>query len=319
LKIEEKLVVYAMVERLKDLINSLVTQDREKIKLTQMLIFQTITFFLFPILTVLYKRLFATSTMTHSTIFALFCILLIVIFFHAFLLRKKQKNRLFFILLLYVIGYAITRIIALWFSNEFLLVLLSAIIGPISLSVVPSGTSSEDTFDKALKHFLGERSDSEIDSKKRSRTEVGPSSQFPVGQKTWAEPSAPQVQLGEQSNARVGIQDGQSSEAHPVAQDQIQSESRVRRYFNAHENIGKLIQELRSEERMRIPGGFQLERLGEMFEEKYGGEKLLDIEQEMRQNRRGSSYYQESKTFFDILRRDRATEAVLRKAWQGRG
>ena len=125
--------------------------------------------------------------------------------------------------------------------------------------------------------------------------------------------------MGEQSNARVGIQDGQSSEAHPVAQDQIQSESRVRRYFNAHENIGKLIQELRSEERMRIPGGFQLERLGEMFEEKYGGEKLLDIEQEMRQNRRGSSYYQESKTFFDILRRDRATEDVLRKAWQGRG
>ena len=76
--------------------------------------------------------------------------------------------------------------------------------------MVPSEDSSSDSFLQSIKDFLGE---TKSDSKKESQTEVGPST---VG---WAEPSAPQVQLGEQSNARVGIQDGRSSEAHPVARD----------------------------------------------------------------------------------------------------
>ncbi|KAM7460124.1 hypothetical protein LguiA_035860 [Lonicera macranthoides] len=68
---------------------------------------------------------------------------------------------------------------------------------------------------------------------------------------------------------------------------------------------------------MRIPGGFQLERLAEIYEEKYGGHKLVFIETDMLKNGTKSAYYQESQTFFDILRRDGVTEAVLRKEWRG--
>ena len=171
--------------------------------------------------------------------------------------------------------------------------------------------------DRLLKQFIGE-SESDISSRKRLRTEVGPSNQFPDN--TWSEPSAPQVPLGEQSNRHMVIQDGQSSEAHPLGQDAIQSErvEQFRRILDAHQNIGELIRELRHEERMRIPGGFQLERLSEMFEEKYGGEALIHIYENMLNNRKDSSYYQESKTFFNELKMDRGTEAFLRKEWQGR-
>lgn len=74
--------------------------------------------------------------------------------------------------------------------------------------------------------YLGEGSDSDSDIERPHKLsrKVDPSSQFSISQNTWPEPSTPQVPLGEQSNARVGIQDGQSSEAHPLAQEQIQSD-----------------------------------------------------------------------------------------------
>ena len=226
-------------------------------------------------------------------------------------MKKKKKNP--FVLLLFY--DAIRRLFAFWLSNLFLFS-AAAIIGIGPLSVSPS-SSSDDTMDRLLKQFIGE-SESDISSRKRLRTEVGPSNQFPDN--TWSEPSAPQVPLGEQSNRHMVIQDGQSSEAHPLGQDAIQSErvEQFRRILDAHQNIGELIRELRHEERMRIPGGFQLERLSEMFEEKYGGEALIHIYENMLNNRKDSSYYQESKTFFNELKMDRGTEAFLRKEWQGR-
>ncbi len=276
--------------------------------------------FLFPIQVVLSKQLLATGTITHSTLFGLFFILLILILFHAFLLRQKQKNKrfLFFCLLLYIIGYTITRLISLWFASEFLFYLLSAMIGPLSLSVAPS---SNESFDEKLKRFLGEGADSDmVDSKKRPREEVGPSGDFPVGQNAWAERSAPQVPFGQQSSTHVGIHDGRSSEAHPLPENQIQSEGveEMGRILQAHENIAQLIREFRQEEQMRIPGGFQLEHLVEILEERHGGNKMVSIEQEMRQNRRESFFYQESKADFDVLRREGITEALLRREWQGR-
>lgn len=71
---------------------------------------------------------------------------------------------------------------------------------------------------------------------------------------------------------------------------------------------------------MRIPGGFQTERLVEMLEEQYGGGKLLDIQEDMEQNRLKSAFYAERKTFFRQLTGPEGggTEMQFRKEWQGR-
>lgn len=86
----------------------------------------------------------------------------------------------------------------------------------------------------------------------------------------------------------------------------------------SHEKIGENVLELRRQEGMRIPGGFQTERLVEMLEERYGGIKMKEIEQDIRERGLHSQFYKETKSFFNELRREGATEALLRKAWQGR-
>jgi hypothetical protein len=73
---------------------------------------------------------------------------------------------------------------------------------------------------------------------------------------------------------------------------------KIREILKSHERIGERILELRREEGMRLPGGFQVERLVEILEENYGGEKLLDIEIDMMQKGILSPYYNETKTFF---------------------
>lgn len=120
----------------------------------------------------------------------------------------------------------------------------------------------------------------------------------------------------------VGIQDGQSSEAHPLAQDhQSRAEmlEKFRRVLEAHERIGDLILELRHEEGIQRAGAFKRELLVEMFEDKYGGQRMEVIAQEIAQNRLESFYYQESKAFFNTLKQEKATEKVLSSEWRGRG
>lgn len=93
---------------------------------------------------------------------------------------------------------------------------------------------------------------------------------------------------------------------------------KIREILKSHERIGERILELRREEGMRLPGGFQVERLVEILEENYGGEKLLDIEIDMMQKGILSPYYNETKTFFFYFRCERITETLLRKEWQGK-
>lgn len=94
--------------------------------------------------------------------------------------------------------------------------------------------------------------------------------------------------------------------------------AKISEIIYAHERIGELIQDFRRQEGMRLPGGFQMERLVEMLEERYGGEQLLEIEKDLRQHGIFSNFYKESKTYFDYLRRNSVTESFLRKKWQGK-
>lgn len=94
---------------------------------------------------------------------------------------------------------------------------------------------------------------------------------------------------------------------------------KFRRVLEAHERIGDLILELRHEEGIQRAGAFKRELLVEMFEDKYGGQRMEVIAQEIAQNRLESFYYQESKAFFNTLKQEKATEKVLSSEWRGRG
>lgn len=111
-----------------------------------------------------------------------------------------------------------------------------------------------------------------------------------------------------------------------ISQDAIWNELARREYLNAvqqnlraHEAIGNHIIELRRQEGMRLPGGFQTERIVEMLEDRYGGEQMIAIERDIQLNGIRSRFYTETKTFYDDFRREGITEALLRKTWQGRG
>lgn len=65
------------------------------------------------------------------------------------------------------------------------------------------------------------------------------------------------------------------------------------------------------------------ERIVEMLESKYGGEQMKAIELDIKHNGIRSSFYTETKSFYDYFRREASPhhtlEALLRKTWQGRG
>lgn len=110
-----------------------------------------------------------------------------------------------------------------------------------------------------------------------------------------------------------------------VTQDQLWNEldrrsqlATSREILKSHERIGEHIRELRRQEGMRLPGGFQTERLVEMLEERYGGEQMLEIERDIMQHGVFSRFYNETKTYFNDFRREHVTEALLRKEWQGK-
>ncbi|GFP91539.1 hypothetical protein PHJA_001297900 [Phtheirospermum japonicum] len=94
--------------------------------------------------------------------------------------------------------------------------------------------------------------------------------------------------------------------------------AKTKRILQAHEAIGQQILELRRQEGIRIPAGFQTERLSEMLEEEYGGEEMIKISDDMRQKGVHSHFYKATKTFFNYFRREGVTEALLRQTWQGR-
>ena len=114
-------------------------------------------------------------------------------------------------------------------------------------------------------------------------------------------------------------------EGGDVNQDQFWSDldknqlAKLKKVLKAHERIASHIEELRLEEKMRLPGGFQTERIVDMLEETYGPDALIEIEKEIRRKGLNSLFYRETKTIFDYFRRNQITEALLRKEWQGRG
>lgn len=63
---------------------------------------------------------------------------------------------------------------------------------------------------------------------------------------------------------------------------------------------------------MQKIGAHRLRRIVEMLEEEYGIEKLPEILAEMKENRRFSLYYRQSKYCYNILKRNHVTESVLR-------
>jgi ribosomal protein S19 len=94
--------------------------------------------------------------------------------------------------------------------------------------------------------------------------------------------------------------------------------STIEKVIKAHERIAEHIRDLRKQEGMRLPGGFQAERLVEILEERYGGTAMIEIERDLRLRGLSSPFYRESKVIFDHFRREHITERLLRNEWQGR-
>ena len=65
-----------------------------------------------------------------------------------------------------------------------------------------------------------------------------------------------------------------------------------------------------------LPGGFHWE---DIVEEKYGGEQMIVIEEDIKENGILRSFYTRTKTFYDYFRPSGMTEALLGKTWQVRG
>lgn len=174
---------------------------------------------------------------------------------------------------------------------------------------------------------------------------------FPLGQTTWGEPSAPQVQGGEQSSgAGSATPSGQNPAAPlpeaPVAPEPIpplEIEEAVNQdalweqvdlphapggqpplpaqaplgnqITELEERVGDAILELRREEQiqMRPIAPRRLSRVIEMLEEEYGMENLPEMLADIEANRYNSIYYMQSKNYYDILNRNGVTESVLQQ------
>jgi len=219
-----------------------------------------------------------------------FHLLLLLLFF---LFLKAHKRNIYFYFILYFLVLCLSRCFSFSLFQDVMLIFFPA------LSVAP--TSSEDSFDRELRRFLGMDSQNDPQnegSQKRPRTEVGPSRGLPLEQRT--EQFAPPLQQG--------------SEASPGPGSSAQEDPRVRQYFESRENIDELVEEFRRLDGTWIPGNFQMEYFLDGLEQKYGGESLLRIHEDLETRGRGSVYYQESKILFDSIQ---GREPVLREEWQG--
>ena len=131
------------------------------------------------------------------------------------------------------------------------------------------------------------------------------------------EPAVQQEPVGQQGAAPLPPEEISLEEFWKVV-DAENQRAAVLKSLEISPKIEELICELRREERMRIPGGFQAERIVEFLAEEYGSDKLPEILQEMKENRRSSFFYNFTKSYFDNMRREHITEQILRKEWQGK-
>lgn len=92
----------------------------------------------------------------------------------------------------------------------------------------------------------------------------------------------------------------------------------ARQLLYNHAQIADVLRGIFQDLHTRVPGGFQSERLTEMLEERHGGPGMGNILQSLRENGRDSPFFREAQVDFKALRESGATEAALRREWQGR-
>ena len=108
--------------------------------------------------------------------------------------------------------------------------------------------------------------------------------------------------------------------AQPLELEQLQTPtlSDFHQLMRNHQSIADLLPRIFQDLHTRVPAGFQSERLAEMLEERYGGRNLGGILLSLQEEGRNSRFFREVQTDFQTLRDSGATEATLRKEWQGR-
>ncbi|GAA0178503.1 hypothetical protein LIER_29846 [Lithospermum erythrorhizon] len=81
--------------------------------------------------------------------------------------------------------------------------------------------------------------------------------------------------------------------------------------------MGDVIQSIHKELGIRVPGGYQAERLVETLEERHGGEKMNEILRSLTEERHQSPYFREIKVDLLDLRTSGGTEEKLRRESRG--
>jgi len=108
--------------------------------------------------------------------------------------------------------------------------------------------------------------------------------------------------------------------AQPLELEQLQRPTleEFRQLLENHRRISDAIPKIFQDLHMRVPAGFQSERLTEMLEERHGGRSLGGILRSLQEEGHNSPLFREVQTDFQALRDSGGTEATLRKEWQGR-
>lgn len=84
------------------------------------------------------------------------------------------------------------------------------------------------------------------------------------------------------------------------------------------DQLGQMIRELRSQDRMRLPGLQQLDHLVRALQEDNEEVSLPEMINSLEVEGRRSPYYAQSQTILNNMRRDGLTEKLLHKDHMGR-